>query len=68
MDYDDEKLEKGGLLKTDRYIIHTDMWYKFPFLPDLEAKVRIAYVDADRTVLNIDPSYTEFRFELNYLF
>jgi len=68
MDYDDEKVKKWGHAKTDRYSIHTDMWYILPFLPDLEAKVRIAYVDAKRTILNVDPSYTEFRFELNYLF
>ena len=68
MDYDDEKVKQLGHPMTDQYIIHTDMWYIFPFLPDLEAKVRIAYVGAERTILNIDPSYTEFRFELNYLF
>ncbi len=68
MDYDDKKVDSLGHAKTDRYIIHTDMWYIFPSLPDLEAKVRIAYVDAQRTVADFDPSYTEFRFELNYLF
>ncbi len=68
MDYDDKKVHLGGNAKTDRYIIHTDMWYLIPFLSDLEAKLRLAYVDAQRTWLGINPSYAEFRFELNYLF
>jgi hypothetical protein len=68
MDNDDEKEQLGGIVQTDRSIIHADMWYQFPFFPDLEAKVRIALVDAERTTAGEDPSYDEFRFELNYLF
>jgi hypothetical protein len=68
MNYDDTKEQLGGHTKTDRGNIHADMWYKFPFLPDLEAKVRIGLVDADDTTAGADPSYNEFRFELNYLF
>ena len=68
MDYDDEKLQLLGLLKTDRNYVHADIWYKFPFLPDLEAKIRLGYVNAQKTVADLDPSYSEFRFELNYLF
>jgi len=75
MDYDDKKERLGGHLLTDRSYIHADMWYRFPFLPDLEAKIRIGIVMADDTknpdVIDVkgkDPSYSEFRFELNYLF
>ncbi len=68
MDYDDKKEQLGGHSKTDRGIIHADIWYKFPFFPDLEAKARIGLVDADNTTAGSDPSYDEFRFELNYLF
>jgi hypothetical protein len=68
MDYDDEKEQLGGLDKTDLSYIHGDMWYKMPFLPDLEAKVRIGLAEADKDRNGRDPSYSEFRFELNYLF
>jgi len=51
------------------------MWYTLPFLPDLEAKDRFGIVNADRrtnattiALFGQDPSYYEFRFELNYLF
>jgi hypothetical protein len=68
MDCDDEKEELGGMVQRDRSLIHADLWYKFPFLPDLEAKVRIGLLESDRTTAGEDPSYKEFRFELNYLF
>ncbi len=68
MDYDDEKERLSGHKKTDRGNIHADMWYKFPFFPDLEAKVRVGLVNAHRTTEGVDPSYKEYRFELNYLF
>jgi len=68
MDYDDKKERLGGISKTDRHIIHADLWYKLPFLPKLEAKGRIGLINADTTTAGKDPSYNEFRFELNYLF
>ncbi|MDY6973360.1 MAG: OprD family outer membrane porin [Thermodesulfobacteriota bacterium] len=68
MNYDDEKEELGGHKKTDRSSIHADLWYILPFLPELEAKFRIASINAERTTSGDDPSYREFRFELNYLF
>lgn len=68
MDFDDKKERLGGHKRTDLDNIHADLWYKFPFLPDLEAKVRLALVDAEETTDGSDPSYHEFRFELNYLF
>jgi hypothetical protein len=68
MNYDDTKEQLGGHGKTDRGIIHADLWYRFPFLPDLEAKFRVALVNANATHTGSDPSYDEFRVELNYLF
>jgi len=78
MDYDDAKERAGGIIKTDRAIVHLDMWKQFSALPNLEAKIRIALLEADKTtektteegitIPSIDPSYNEARFELNYLF
>jgi len=68
MDYDDTKERLGGHSKTDRGIIHADLWYRFAALPGLEAKVRIGLVDADDISAGADPSYDELRVELNYLF
>jgi hypothetical protein len=75
MDYDDEKERLGGHLLTDRSSIHADVWYKFPFFRQLEAKVRVGIIYADQrtnattiAVFGQDPSYHEFRFEMNYLF
>ena len=75
MDYDDEKERLGGHLLTDRTSIHTDVWYIFPFFRELEAKVRVGIVNADHranaTTIGLfgqDPSYCEFRVEMNYLF
>ena len=68
MDYDETKERMGSITKTDRHIIHADLWYKLPFLPELEVKGRIGLVNADNTIAGKDPSYDEFRLELNYLF
>jgi len=68
MDYDDEKEQLKGYRKTDRSSLHADMWYRLPFFPDLEARIRMASINAEKTTLGSDPSYREFRFELNYLF
>ncbi|MCF6246930.1 MAG: OprD family outer membrane porin [Desulfobacula sp.] len=68
MDYDDTKEQLGGIGKTDRSIIHADMWYKFMSFPGLEAKFRMGLVDAQNTSAGADPSYNEYRLELNYLF
>jgi len=75
MDYDDEKERLGGHLLTDRSSIHADVWYIFPFFRELEVKVRVGIIHADHrtnattiAVFGQDPSYNEFRFEINYLF
>ncbi|SPD76254.1 conserved exported hypothetical protein [uncultured Desulfobacterium sp.] len=67
----------GDSLGTDRYVVHSDLWYRFQSLPDLEARVRFKWLDGDdRTNAatynkfgsSVDPSYSDIRFELNYLF
>jgi hypothetical protein len=68
MDYDDEKERLGGHLRTDRSVVHADVWYRFRSAPFLEAKVRVGLVDADRPTVGRDHSYDEVRFELNWLF
>ena len=68
-DMDDKKILLGGNSDTDRSIIHSDVWYRFPAFPELEAKLRLKISEGDRSpVSGIAPSYQEFRFELNYLF
>jgi hypothetical protein len=68
MDYDDEKVRLLGVAQTDRDYLHADIWYRFPFLSYLEAKLRLGYIDAQETAVGLDPSYRECRFELNVLF
>jgi hypothetical protein len=46
MDYDDDKMQLLGHAKSGRDYFHTDIWYRFSFIPYLEAKVRVGYVDA----------------------
>ncbi len=68
MNYDDKKESLGGHGKTDRHYAHTDIWYRLPFYPVVEAKVRFGLADADKTSNDLDPSYMEYRFEMNFLF
>ena len=76
MDYDDEKERLGSISRTDRYIIHLDTWWNPPLrLPKdqwLQVKTRIGFVQADHRryykANGENPSYTELRLEVNYLF
>jgi len=70
MDYDDEKLAAGGLSKTDRNIVHLDVFKTFKSAPNLELKLRAAMINADTTAGQAADynSYNEYRFEVNYLF
>ena len=75
IDYDDDKERLGGHILPDLRCFHFDLWYAFPSLPDLEAKLRFSFVDKDDltnamsiSVFGKDLSYIDFRFELNYLF
>ena len=72
-DYDDSKIGMKGtkrfyLQPTDRTVLHLDAIYKIPFVRGLEARLRMAFVDAADQLDGVDPSYNEYRFEMNYLF
>lgn len=72
-DYDTDKigLKKTielNLTPTDRTVLHLDFIETIPNLPDMEVRLRMAFVNADDTINGADPSYSEYRLELNYLF
>lgn len=68
MDYDDKKRNLGGLSKTDREIIHLDLFQTFDNVPNFELKLRMAMVDAESSDVQNYNSYNEYRFEANYFF
>lgn len=70
MDYDQEKIDAKTVSKTDRSIVHLDLFQTFAALPDLELKLRAAMINADRNPYDAEDygSYNEYRFELNYFF
>lgn len=70
MDYDEDKLLAGGISKTDRDIIHLDLFKTFASAPNLELKLRAAMINADQTPGQAEDynSYNEYRFEVNYFF
>lgn len=65
-DFDEDK--QAGGVQADSNILHIDL--RKQFTPTFDAKIRMAFVDADERVSNgVDKdSYNEYRFELNYLF
>lgn len=65
-DFDEDK--QAGGVQADSNILHIDL--RKQFTPTFDAKIRMAFVDADERVANgVDKdSYNEYRFELNYLF
>ncbi|HIP19935.1 MAG TPA: outer membrane porin, OprD family [Sulfurimonas sp.] len=66
-DFDDNK---PGV-QADTHVIHLDAIQKIKSFPGLEARVRIGIASGDPqtgAVTKADPSYKEYRFELNYLF
>ena len=72
-DYDQGKFViidgvRRQLQLSDRTVLHLDAIYAVPSMPGLEARVRMAFVDADDNFDGRDPSYNEYRFEMNYLF
>ncbi len=69
-DFDDNK---PGV-QADSNVLTLDILKKFESMPNLYSKIRVAYgngkddtISGDGT-LKGDPSYREFRFEINYLF
>ncbi|WP_281951704.1 OprD family outer membrane porin [Nitrosophilus kaiyonis] len=69
-DFDDKK--KG--VQADSNIVHLDLIEKVKSMPGLYLKFRMGLVDGDDNTKDIngnlkkDPSYNEYRFEINYLF
>jgi len=69
-DFDDKK---PGV-QADSNVIHIDLVEKFASISGLYAKVRLGFVNGDDDIRDIngdikkDPSYSEYRFEINYLF
>lgn len=69
MDYDQTKIDAGTVSKTDRGILHLDVFKTFDSAPNLELKFRMAMLDADASANSEDyNSYNEYRFEVNYFF
>lgn len=68
MDWDEAKIAAGSVGATDRWLIHTDFWYRVDALPGLEMRIRAMWVNAHKTPAGSDPSYRELRTEFNYLF
>lgn len=64
-DFDDSKTNVQG----DTNIIHTDWMFNMSSIAKgLEGKIRVGLISDEDTSGKSDPSYNEYRFELNYLF
>ncbi len=69
-DFDDKK---SGV-QADSRVVHLDLLEKIKSIPGLYLKFRMGLVNGDDETYDIngklkpDPSYKEFRFEINYLF
>jgi len=70
MNYDETKLLAGSIGKTDRNIVHLDLFKTFDTVKNLELKFRAAIISADATPAATKDynSYGEARFEVNYFF
>lgn len=66
---DDVKTFEGSIASSDRDVIYADVIQTFGSLPNTEFKFRFANVDAvTNTKTGLNDSYSEYRFEVNYLF
>jgi hypothetical protein len=63
-DFDDDKI----VPLTDRRVLQLDAIQKIKKFPGLEARIRMEFVDADRSASGANLSSSEYRFEINYLF
>jgi hypothetical protein len=69
-DFDDKK---PGV-QADSNVLQLDLIKKFKSVPNLDGKIRMVNVTGDKNTIalgsikKLDPSYSEIRFELNYLF
>ncbi len=58
-------------IQADTAVLHLDATEKFKSFPGLETRLRIAITDGDAQTTPVakeNPSYSEYRFELNYIF
>ena len=58
-------------VQADTTVLHLDATERFRSFPGLETRLRIAFADGDAQSAPIpkeNPSYSEYRFELNYFF
>lgn len=69
IDIDDSKSNALTLASTDRHAIHFDAVQTFKSFPNTEFKFRFGAADAKSySIGNLNDSYQEYRFEINYLF
>lgn len=70
IDIDEAKSYAKTLESTDRDVIHIDAVQTLKSMPNTEFKFRFGAVDAKPFAYTggVDPSYQEYRFEINYLF
>ncbi|WP_456389894.1 OprD family outer membrane porin [Hydrogenimonas sp.] len=66
--YDTAKAKWIPLAPSDRKILELGAIWKISQIPGLEARIRMGFVDADKNLDGSDPSYSEYRLEMNYLF
>ncbi len=67
-DFDDSK---PGVPYADSQVVTLDIIKRFETIPNLYMKVRMGHVFGEAQTTNVqkaDPSYSEARFEINYLF
>lgn len=57
-----------ALTPSDRKALELGAIWKISKVPGLEARIRMGFIDADERLDGSDPSYNEYRFEMNYLF
>lgn len=69
IDIDDAKTLAGSIASSDRDVIYADAIQTFTSLPNAEFKFRFANVNAvTNSKTGLNDSYSEYRFEINYLF
>jgi len=71
VDFDNKKIYAGTIPKTDRDIFHMDFIQTINSIKGLEVRVRLTWVDADDSPSSTQKdsnSYSDMRFEIDYLF
>jgi hypothetical protein len=61
-------VKRVALVPSDRNALELGLIWKVPQVRGLEARVRMGFIDAEDRLNGTDPSYNEYRFEMNYLF